>query len=288
MELRGLFGHELGHYLLWSLDGGKYLTASEMLQALITDAHAHPAHFASWRLFRLYTEIFCDRVAWRVTNELAAVVSMLVKVQTGVSDVDAAAYLRQAEEIFARGEIATQDLTHPEAFIRARSVQLWAEQHARVEQSITGMIGGKPGMDELDLLEQTRVSQLTRRVIDSLLCHKWMQTDAVLAHARLFFEDYSPPAELLIDVELPTALRLEPDSVRDYYCYVLLDFVTVDRELDEPPLAVMLTLAELWNMKPRLLELLRQELKLRKNQLEKLDKNKVQLLAEANRLAVQP
>ena len=67
VEARGLFGHELSHYLLWDSWNGEMLITNDILQALVTDEHAHPAHFATWRLFRLYTEIFCDRGALAVT-----------------------------------------------------------------------------------------------------------------------------------------------------------------------------------------------------------------------------
>ena len=84
LELRGLLGHELTHFLLcegWNCD---LLIAAEMLAALTNDNRAHPAHFASWRLLKLYNEVLCDRGAFVVTQDLRAVVSMLVKVQTGV------------------------------------------------------------------------------------------------------------------------------------------------------------------------------------------------------------
>ena len=80
------------------------LTAAEMLAALTNDSQAHPAHFATWRLLGLYNEIICDRGALLVTQDMRAVVSMLVKVQTGVQEINPESYLRQADEIFARGQ----------------------------------------------------------------------------------------------------------------------------------------------------------------------------------------
>jgi hypothetical protein len=285
-EVRAVLAHELGHYRLWEDRDGELLVASEMLLALVNDSHSHPAHLASLRLFRLYAEIFCDRAALAVTNDLATVVSMLVKVETGVTEIDPAAYLRQADEIFTRESASTIGVTHPESFIRARAARLWHEQQPDAEALISQMIEGNPALDDLDLLGQQRSSQETRRLIDGLLWRKWFQSDVVLAHARLFFDDYSPPAK---SVELNDFIdegRKIPDSVRDYWCYVLLDFVTADRELEEPPLAAALQVADQIGIKPRLLELLRQELKLRKNVLERINKNKEQILAEADRAVV--
>lgn len=285
-EVRALLGHELGHYQLLDGWGGEMLVASEVLGALVNDPHSHPAQVASWRLFRLYTEIFCDRVALAVTRDLAAIVSTLVKVETGVQEISPEAYLRQADEIFAREQVLTDGVSHPETFIRARAARLWHEGRAEADGLIARMIEGEPALDQVDLLEQERIQTATRRVLDALLCHKWFQTDVVVAQARLYFEEYVPPAEPLEDTELPRVARVQPDSLRDYFCYLLLDFVTADRELDEPPLAAALVLAERMAIKPRLMELVRQELKLRKNQLDRVDRDKDKILADANRQEV--
>lgn len=283
LELQGILAHELAHYLLWSEWDGELQLTFDVLQALITDPHAHPAHFASWRLYRLYSEIFCDRAALAITGDMRAVVSALVKVTTGVKEVHAESFLRQAEEIFAREDARTDGITHPEAYIRARAVKLWAEKHPERHILITRMIEGRPTMDELDLLEQERLAALTRRVLDVLLWRKWFQTAPVVAHARLFFDDYQPPSDPITDPQVAELVRAASESVRDYFCFILLDFVAADRELDEPPLAAALLLAEEFHIKPRFVELVRQELKVRKTQLEKVDAKKDTILAEADR-----
>lgn len=285
-EVNAVLAHELGHYRLWEDWGGELLVASEMIHALCNDSHAHPAHGASLRLFRLYAEIFCDRAALAVTNDVATVVSTLVKVETGVMEIDPAAYLRQADEIFARETASADGITHPEAYIRARAVRLWHESHPDAERLISQMIEGNPALNDLDLLGQQRSAQDTRRLIDALLWRKWFHSDVVLAHARLYFDDYSPPAKAAELTDFVAEGRKLPDSIRDYWCYILLDFVTADRELEEPPLAAALQVAEQTSIKPRFLELLRQELKLRKNVLERIDKNKEQILTEADRVVV--
>ena len=58
------------------------------------------------------------------------------------------------------------------------------------------MLEGRPALGNLDLLRQRTVAGLTRRLIDVLLSRRWIQTEPVLAHARLFFEDYMPPDDL--------------------------------------------------------------------------------------------
>src|SRR5262245_46361565 len=126
LELRGVLGHELLHFLLLDL-WPEYLTASQLLTAMTKDVAAESAHLATARFFDLYVEIYCDRGGYLATGDVGATVSSLVKVQTGTAEVSAESYLRQAEEIFARGLLRAEGVTHPETFIRARAVKLWAE-----------------------------------------------------------------------------------------------------------------------------------------------------------------
>jgi hypothetical protein len=58
-----------------------------------------------------------------------------------------------------------------------------------------------------------------------------------------------------------------------------------DRDLDEPSLAAAIAVAEQLGVKERFLELARQELRLRKNQLEKVDDRKAAILQEADQSA---
>lgn len=283
IEMAGLLGHELSHLLLWKLQAGDLLIASDMLAALTNDVHSHPAHFASFRLLKLYDEIACDRGALHVTQDMRAVVSMLVKVQTGVTEINPDSYLQQADEIFARGQTKTEGLTHPEAFIRARAIKLWAEKLPDADEQITGMIEAGLELMTLDLLAQEGVAAWTRRIIDLLLSHKWFQSEPVIAHARLYFEDYLGPTSAVSDPNLARDACIETKTIKDYACFVLLDFVAADLDLDEPSLAAALVVAEHLKIKERFLELARQELRLRKNQLEKVDQRKLVILQEAEK-----
>jgi hypothetical protein len=202
---------------------------------------------------------------------------MLVKLATGLDEVDAASYVRQAEEIFRKGPAKTAGLTHPEAFIRARAIALWHEGDAAVEDKIAEMIEGALALNELDLLGQRKVHGQTRKLIDALLSESWMRTEPVLAHARLYFPDYSPVGESP-DGDLAELLKTDDQPLLDYYCYVLLDFVTADRDLEEMPLAAALQLSEKLGLKHRFAEVAKKELRLTKKQLEKIDQAKESLL----------
>ena len=281
-EFRALLGHELSHFLLWRCWDGDYLVAEQILAAMTHDALADTAHFATARLSALYNEVFCDRGSLLVVADPLVVISMLLKVQTELDEVSPEGFLHQAEEVFSRGGAKTDGLSHPEAFIRAQAVKLWADGDHDADRKIKDMLEGTPELNKLDLLAQQKVAGLTRRLIDVFLSRPWMQSELVLAHARLFFEDYVPPTSLLEDRALAMGLHTDDQPMQDYYCYVLLDFVTADRDLEELPLAAALLLTENLGLKDRFLELVRRELRLRKKQLETIDQDKESLLAKAN------
>ena len=280
-EAKSLLGHELAHFALWEGWDGEFLVADQILSALTHDAAAEPPHMASARLLGLYSEIFCDRGALAVAGDPLVVVATLVKLATGLEEVDAASYIRQAEEIFLKGPAKTAGLTHPEAYVRARAIQLWHDGAEAVEEQIAEMIEGALALDELDLLGQQRVAALTRRLIDALLRRPWMQTELLMGHARLYFPDYALPRQPDDDDGLANDLRTEDLPLRDYYCYVMLDFVTADRELEQMPLAAALQLGERLGLKDRLAEIAMKELRLTKKQLGRLDQEKTSLLEKA-------
>ena len=206
---------------------------------------------------------------------------MLVKVHTGLAHVNAKSYLAQAEEIFSKGAAATAEVTHPEAFIRARALKLWHEEDADATAKIEAMIAGPLSFPDTDLLGQQQIAALTRRMVDVLLAPAWFQSDLVLAHARLFFDDYAAPAPTHQDPTLAADIKTDNKPLQDYYTYVLLDFVAADRDLEELPLAAALALAEIIGIQDGFAELARKELRLRKKQLEKIAQSKTQLLAAA-------
>ncbi len=281
VELQALLAHELSHFALWQQWDGEYLVVDQILSALTLDRLADTPHFASARLFQLYNEIFCDRGSLLAVDDPLMVVSMLVKVSTGLEEVSAESYIRQAEEIFSRGAVKADDTTHPEAFIRARAIKLWCDGDDAADTKIEEMIEGRLALGDLDLLAQAKVSGMTRRLVDVFLSPKWMQSELVQAHARLFFEDYVVPDNAREDPSLGDDIKTDDAQMRDYYCYVLLDFVTSDRDLEEYPLAAALALTEKLGLKDRFAEIAARELRLRKKQLHKIDQDKDNMLAKA-------
>lgn len=269
-ELRAMLGHELAHYRLWTEPDRRHLVADRIAHAFAGDPRAEPSHFESARLLRLYTEIFADRGALQVTNDPAPVISCLVKIQTGLAQVDAASYVRQADEVFARSKVHTEELTHPEAFIRARAITLFAQDAPAVDAEIVRMIEGDVALDKLDLLGQTRMTQLTLRWLKLFLRPTWFRTDAVRGQVRLLFPEFDFAPEGHADEELIAKLRDSSGIVRDYFCYLLLDFVAVDPELEQEPLRAAFALASRMGWDERLESLVVKELKLKKREAQRL------------------
>jgi hypothetical protein len=150
---------------------------------------------------------------------------------------------------------------------------------------LTRWIEGPWDTANLDLLQQRDLSQATRLLIREILQHTVLQSDLMLSHARLYFEDFTrEECVATVGENLLQKLsgeKLSTEALVNYFCYVLLDFATADRDLDEVPLASALCVADKWKIKDALLPLVRKEMKLRKNQVELCDKTKTDILAAA-------
>jgi hypothetical protein len=288
VELRAVLGHELAHFLLFDKWDGEFLVATELLDALCNDAAAAAVHVESARLFRLYSEVFADRGALGVTGDPTAAITTLIKMETGLSEVSAESYLRQAEEIFSKGQAQANQLTHPEPYIRARALKLWANEGIKATEAIESMIEGTNRLDQLDLLKQQKVAETTRRLLGLFLAPPWFHSEPVLAHARLFFEDFVPsPLETPSSISsLVEEIKKADPSLRDYFCYVLLDFVTVDRELLETALSAALVLARELELGNRFAEIAQKELGIAKKQFSMIEREAEALVARANEVSV--
>jgi Zn-dependent protease with chaperone function len=275
VELDAMLAHELSHFLLYHKWGGDFFVSREIVHALSNDRAADPCHMQTARFWQLYEEIFADRGSLLAIGDLSASVSTLVKLHTGLSEVSAESYFRQAEEIFSKGHAGTQQLTHPEPYIRARALQLWETQRADGELEISRMIEGHAALDSLDLLGKKKVAQATRRLIDRCFTLPVLRTEVLLGHARQFFDDFA-----VADADsLPSDdagifagdLEIIDQSLRDYYCYVLLDFATADRNLDDLPLSAALVTSRQVGLGERFSEIAAKELGMPKKRFAKIE-----------------
>ncbi len=277
-ELKSVIGHELAHYILWEREAGEFHIVDRLIHAIANDPRASASHEQSARRYQLYTEIFADRGSFCVTRNTNTVVAGLVKIETGLAQVSAASYLKQADEIFSKGNVATEGLSHPEAFIRARALALWQERRDSAASQIASMIEGDVALDDLDLVGQARLKESTRRLLEQLLQPKWFQTPAVLGHAKRFFDDFQPAKSK--DVTGLDELKFTETKLREYLCYLLLDFVTADPELDEMPLAAALELSRQLELDAPFEKLAAKELKMKLRDLRRLKEQAAEMLAK--------
>jgi len=276
-ELLALIGHELAHHRLQTCEGGTLRVATELIESIAGHAGAAPSHLTTALRMRRYTEIFADRGSHLVTSNPADIIACLVKVNTGLTEVDPAAYLRQAEEIFAKKAFSTQALSHPETFVRARAIALWHERGEAAEPEVAAMVQGLLTLDALDLLDQRALAKTTREVVQQLLAPPWFRSDAVVAHARAFFPDLAAEAA---PPPFTGGAALDP-SVQEYLAYVLLDFAVVDEALGEVAVAHALQSAAALGVADTFDRVAREELRLTKKALEELKKGAPELLSRA-------
>jgi hypothetical protein len=280
-EMSALLGHELAHHLFWQATNEDFLIADRLLHAVTRDPNAKPAHRETARRFRLHTEILADRGAALVAQNLATTVGFLVKITTGLSQVDGVSYLAQADEIFSKSKVKTEELSHPETYIRAHALSLWTKHGEKADSDIQALICGPSEIEQLDLISQQKLLQLTRRFLGQLLRPHWFQTDRTLAHAKLFFPEFRASTEddaaLIEDVSSSKLL------LKDYFAYLLLDFAKLDPELEDVSLAQTLRWAEQLGITTHFEKLVSKELGVKAREIVQLKPRVADLLALADK-----
>ncbi|PQJ11822.1 peptidase M48 [Flavipsychrobacter stenotrophus] len=243
-EILAVIAHELSHVYLYNQIDGNVEITDRIIGAIASNQGSTAAHYETARLFKLYTEIFCDRGAYYVTGNYAPIISSLVKMATGLQSVNAESYIKQAEEVFTtEANTKTTGVSHPENFIRARALWLWHNKKPDAESDIRQMIEGNCSIDEIDLFKQQQISSITHAIIALLVKPQWMHTPPVAALCKQYFPEMElnsgqPDNDLLKQVEeLHTTLQ-------DYLAYVLYDFSTVDKDLEDVPLGYSFFLAD--------------------------------------------
>ena len=121
---------------------------------------------------------------------------------------------------------------------------------------------------------------MTRDLITALLQPQWLRTDALIGLARLFFDDIAP--DNIGTAPLPMQWVDGIANLRDYCCYVLLDFAVADRELEDASLAAAILLSRQLGLAARFIDIATAELKLSKKRLMDLEKNAETIVASAD------
>ncbi|WP_207510830.1 M48 family metalloprotease [Longitalea luteola] len=244
-ELLAILAHELTHVKLYGMLQGELETAERIIMAIAGNYNSEAAYYETARLYRLYTEIFCDRGAYTVVGDIRPVITSLVKVATGLDKVSADSYIKQAEEIFsATTEVKAATVSHPENFIRARAIQLWHEKKEAAEAEIIPMIEGMTDLDQLDVFKQKDLLQLTRQFMQLMLKPNWFRSTLVTSLAKQYFADFSYDDDITLNEELVETISESHASIKDFLGYVMLDFALVDGELEQVPFGWLFQFAE--------------------------------------------
>lgn len=244
-ELLAILAHELTHIKLYSMLQGELETAERIIMAIAGNYNSEPAYFETARLYRLYTEIFCDRGAYTVVEDTEPVITSLVKIATGLDKVSAESYKKQAQEILASGsDLKAAAVSHPENYIRTRAIQLWHEKQDAAEDEIINMIEGITDLDQLDVFKQKEIALLTRRFLQLFLKPTWFQTALVTSLARQYFSDFIFDEAAVLEDDLRNTIAQSHSSIKDYLAYVLLDFALVDGSLELIPFGWAFQFAE--------------------------------------------
>lgn len=282
-EVSAVIAHEFAHFELFNLQGGDFLVTDAILNAMATDYAADSPHARTLRTYRLWTELFCDRRAAQVLGVIDDCVSTLVKLETGVKDVNPREYLKQAAEIMESGPLTSEGHTHPEVFIRAYSLACWNQNSGTADDRLKPIVEGPLALSTLDLLQQKTLVDLTHRFVRYFLNEEWIQTRLMVHHAQRFLDaDASRKQSVVLrSEELPKEqwkqLRRQIEAcdqeLRKYFCYILLDFLTCDADLEEAPLAAGFLFCDRISLTVEFRDLVRKELKIGKRALQSVEAN---------------
>ncbi len=269
-ELLALLGHELAHYRLWSEHGGDHLVTDRILHHSAASQGAGPGYAETARLYGLHTELYADRGAALAAQSSSAAISMLVKVQTGIAEVDADAYLQQALELDQKPDLVSEGISHPESFLRSQAVDMWWRQDAQADAWLKKRLCGSLQLTNLDLLGQITVNRMTLGLIARFLQDPDLRSERVISQVQQFFPDWPEecqPADALAPNDEPLH-----DSVQEYLHFVLLDLALADEDLRDQALLQAANMAAQMASLDGFQAVLKRDLKMGKRELANLEK----------------
>ena len=179
-ELKALLGHELSHYLFYKLDDEGYEITQRIILALANDSRSEDAIIETARVFQLYMELFCDLGSFKVCGDFKPVIQTLVKINTGITQVNAESYVKQAEEILSSDGESTKGYSHPETYIRSIALKLYAEDSKDYQKKLEKLIEGPLDLNKLDIFKQVKMKNLTEDLLQCLVKPSWMNSSAVM------------------------------------------------------------------------------------------------------------
>lgn len=261
-EMKCLLGHELGHYLFGKIEGEEFEITNRLVVSLANDHRSENAIIETARVYQLYNELFCDAAALKVSNNYEAAIRTLVKLETGLTEVNAESYLKQVREILEGEEDSSLNESHPEAYIRSMALFLRSQDQEKLQEMMVKFIEGPLDMDRLDIFKQKMMQDITRDLLQLIVKPNWMATTSLLNLCDQYFQNFSRSEGKWSAQELASHLEKADESIHTYVSYVLLDFAKSDPDLENVPLAFLAELAELLGIKESFDRIVRKELKL--------------------------
>lgn len=287
-ELTFILGHEMAHHLHNTRQNSRFGTTDRLLDWICGEPGSAAAHANSFRLSRLYQEIFSDRVGLYASQDLDASVAALVRVTSGLQNVSAKAYLKQADEAIAASlkdgeQIGSEGWSHPETFIRARALADWHADPETANEKLIRLVEGDQILEQLDLLDQNKLSNLTRDVISIFLKFPWRDKETLVAHAQGFFVNIEAilKTNKATEYSIDDAIKSLPKSLKEFFAYVLIDFATIDSDLEDRPLIEAAHFADRLGLSDAFNAALKQDLKLSKANISALRKTPTFLVETA-------
>lgn len=268
LELIALLGHEIAHHKLWSNQGGEFHTVERILNHTLADPSASASHAETSRLYGLHTELYADRGAAVAAQSSTPAISALVKVQTGLVNIDAAAYLQQAQELESTDADVSKGISHPETYLRAQAVDKWWRDDPEFPQWLRRRMHGPLGLDRLDLSDQVALSLLTRQFISLVMKPAFMQGERTVTQARAYFPDWDV-GEVAATIEQLGPTQVD-DTVREYFNFVMIDLALADPDLRDVALAEAARIAQEIGSLDALLVALKRDAGVPKREIDKL------------------
>jgi len=261
-ELLALLSHELSHISLFQTENGDFEITNRIINSISNDSSSELYYNETARIYQLYTELYCDLGAFKVCGDIQTVISTLVKINTGLDKISPESYLKQANEILSRIEAGSEGETHPEIYIRAKSLELYQESPVDYFSKIETIVNGKKDIYQLNLFSKEEVSNTTKELIDVILKPKWTQSEHNIILYKQYYQTYNRKSDAFITPEFKLNIENSKKSLKDYYSYVMLDFALCDNELKDPFLGHILDISEQIGLEENLKAILKKELSL--------------------------
>lgn len=261
-ELLVLFGHELSHILLFNLENGDFEITNRIINTIASDGNSELFYYETARLYQLYTELYCDLGALKVSGSLETTIQTLVKLNTGLEKVSAESYLKQANEILERIEKGSDGETHPENFIRAKALEIFEKDNANYYSKTQKIISGKTDLHQLNLFNKKLVFDTTKELISIILKPKWSQSEYCNVLYKQYFSNSDKKTDAFIDDAFKLKIENSKKNLKEYYAYVMLDFALCDPDLKEAFIGHILDISEQLGLEDEMKTILKKELNL--------------------------